>query len=157
VSRDQLLVHAEVAAFDEVVAVNLTGAFLLARRAVSEFLAEGDGGRLVFVGSFSDRGMTSQAAYAASKGALRGLALTLAKEYGHKGIFTNVVVPGMIDTAMTADLPDDVRALALQAPLRRAGRPEEVADVALYLASRRASFLNGEVLYASGGLTELNR
>lgn len=155
INRDELLVHATAETFDRVLAVNLTGAFLLARRAIQEFLA-GDGGRIVFVGSLSDRGMTSQSAYAASKGGLRGLARTITKEYGHRAIAANVVVPGLIDTAMTAELPDRFRQLGLAAPLRRAGRPEEVASVVLYLASTRAGFVNGETLYASGGITELN-
>ena len=156
INRDALLVHASAASFDEVLATNLTGAFLLARRAIHEFLAAGEGGRIVLVGSLSDRGMTSQAAYAASKGGLRGLARTITKEYGHKGIAANLVVPGLVDTEMTRDLPDRFRELGLAAPLRRAGRPEEVASVALWLASPAASFVNGETLYASGGLMELN-
>jgi NAD(P)-dependent dehydrogenase (short-subunit alcohol dehydrogenase family) len=156
-NRDQLMVQSEVALFDEVLAVNLTGAFLVVRRAVQEFLAGGTGGRIVLVGSLSDRGITSQTAYAASKGGLRGLARTVAKEYAHKGITANVVIPGLIDTAMTAGLPPALRALGLAAPLRRAGQPSEVASVALYLASARAGFLHGETVYASGGLAELNR
>lgn len=156
INRDELLVRSSVATFDEVLAVNLTGAFLVSRRAIGELLSSDGGGRIVFVGSLSDRGMTSQAAYAASKGGLRGLARSISKEYGHKGIAANLVVPGLVDTAMTAALPDRYRQLGLAAPLRRAGSPAEVAAVALYLASPRARFVHGETVYASGGLTELN-
>lgn len=156
INRDALLVQSTAEAFDEVIRVNLTGAFLLARRAVSEYLAAGSGGRIVFIGSLSDRGVTAQAAYAASKGGLRGLVRTLAKEYGHKGIAANMVVVGLVETAMTANLPERYRRIALEAPLRRAGLGSEVASVALYLASPRARFINGETMYASGGLAELN-
>ncbi len=156
IRRDQLLVQSSADVFDDVLATNLTGAFLIARRAVQEYLAEGAGGRVVFLGSLSDRGFISQAAYSASKGGLRGLARTIAKEYGHRSVFANIVVAGLVETAHTADLPERLRQLLLAAPLRRAGQADEVAAAALYLASPRAGFINGETLYASGGIMEVN-
>lgn len=156
INRDALLVQSTLASFNEVLSANLTGGFLLSRRAVQEFLSTGTAGRIVFIGSVSDQGLTAQTAYAASKGGLHGLARTLAKEYGHRLIATNTVVVGLVDTQMTAHLPDRFRKMALDNPMRRTGLPSEVASVALFLASPRATFINGETLYASGGLQELN-
>jgi 3-oxoacyl-[acyl-carrier protein] reductase len=156
INRDALLVQSSADTFDEVLATNLTGAFLLARRAVQEFLAAGTDGRVVFIGSVSDRGGTSQTAYAASKGGLRGLARTVAKEYGHKSIRANVLVAGLVETTLTAQLPDRFRQLFLSGPLRRVGLASEVAAAALYLASPAARFINGETVYASGGIVEVN-
>ncbi len=156
ISRDQFLIQSSTEIFDDVLATNLTGAFLLARTAVREFLAAGEGGRIVFIGSIADRGATAQAGYAASKGGLRGLARTLAKEYGHKSIITNIVVAGWAKTELSSGLHEAAERLLLEAPLRRPGTVDEIANAALYLVSPEAGFINGETLYASGGLTELN-
>jgi NAD(P)-dependent dehydrogenase (short-subunit alcohol dehydrogenase family) len=156
INRDELLVYSSTEVFEEVLATNLTGAFLVSRRAVQEYLAAGEGGRILFTGSLSDKGATSQTAYSASKGGLRGLCRTIAKEYGHKGIYANMVVVGLVDTQLSANLPPQGRQLFLNGPLRRPGAPEEIAAAMLYLASPRASFINGEALYASGGLVEVN-
>lgn len=156
ISRDQFLIQSSMDVFDDVLATNLTGAFLLARTAVREFLAAGSGGRVVFVGSIADRGATAQVGYAASKGGLRGLARTLAKEYGHKSIATNIVVAGWVKTELSAGLHEAAERLLLGAPLRRAGTADEIANAVLFLASPDTGFINGETLYASGGLTELN-
>ena len=123
---------------------------------VHEYLAGGVAGRIVFVGSVSDRGTTSQTAYSASKGGLRGLARTIAKEYGHRGIRANIVVAGLVDTSLSAGLPERFRQLFMAAPMRRAGTPHEIAAPILYLASPGTRFLNGETLYASGGIAEMN-
>ena len=158
VNRDALLVHQSTEAFDEVIATNLTGAFLTSRRAVQEFLGQGEGGRIVAIGSVSAGGATSQSAYAASKGGLVGLTRTIAKEYGHKGIVANVVVAGFVETTLTAGVSDEGRRLLQESSaLRRIGKAEEIAAVAVYLASSRASFINGEEVHASGGLREINR
>jgi 3-oxoacyl-[acyl-carrier protein] reductase len=156
INRDALLVQTTTEVFDEVIATNLTGAFLVCRRAISELLGQGDGGRIVSISSLSQHGATSQTAYAASKGGLLGLTRTIAKEYGHKGIFANLVTVGYVETELTRAIPDHLRRFVLDAsPLRRAGRAEEVAAVVLYLASARASYINGEAIAASGGLAEV--
>lgn len=154
INRDDLLVHLTAEIFDEVVGVNLTGAFLVARRAVQEFLAQGEGGRVVLVSSLSQNGATSQTAYAASKGGLQGLARTIAKEYGSRGIAANLVAVGLVDTTLSRGIPDVYRQFLLdRAPLRRAGTPEEVARVVRFLAT--AGYVNGETVHASGGLTDV--
>jgi 3-oxoacyl-[acyl-carrier protein] reductase len=156
INRDALLVQAPVSAFDEVIATNLTGAFLVAVRAIREFLAQGGGGRIVSISSIADKGGPSQTAYAASKGGLRGLTRTIAKEYGRRGVYANLVVVGLVETRLSAHMPETFRRVLLDNPQRRAGTPDEVAATALFLASSRASFVNGETLYASGGLVEAN-
>jgi len=156
VNRDDLLVHLTVESWDEVIATNLTGPFLVARRAIQEFLAQGEGGRIVSLGSLSQMGATSQASYAAGKGGLVGLTRTIAKEYGRRGIFANLVVAGYVETAITERMPEYVkRFLVDSCTLRRTARPEEIAAAVLFLASARASFVNGETIHASGGLVDV--
>jgi len=156
INRDELLVRTSAASFDEVIAINLTGAFLMCRRAVQEFLAQGEGGRIVSVGSLSQYGATSQAAYAASKGGLVGLTRTLAKEYGSRGVVANLVTVGLVDTELSSKIPGHYRTFFMdRAPLRRAGTPDEVARVILWLASARAGYVNGETVHVSGGLTDV--
>jgi 3-oxoacyl-[acyl-carrier protein] reductase len=156
INRDDLLVRTSVDVFDDVIATNLTGAFLVARRAVQEFLAQGEGGRIVSISSLSQRGATSQAAYAASKGGLGGLTRTVAKEYGARGIVANMVAVGLVDTELSKKIPEPMRRMLVDtAPLRRPGRVTEIARVATYLCSPRAAFINGETLHATGGLTDV--
>lgn len=156
INRDDLLVRLSTEVFDEVIATNLTSAFLASRRAVQEFLAQGDGGRIVSISSLSQNGATSQSAYAASKGGLRGLTRTLAKEYGHKGIFANLVAVGYVETELSKRMPETIRRHLIEtSPLRRCGLAEEIAQVVLYLASGRASYTNGDTVHASGGLWDV--
>jgi 3-oxoacyl-[acyl-carrier protein] reductase len=155
-NKDDLLVRLPTEVWDEVIAVNLTGAFLVSRRAVQEFLAQGEGGRIVSIGSLSQNGATSQASYAASKGGLQGLTRTIAKEYGRRGIYANVVVAGFVETELSQAIPEFAKRFLREAsPLRRAARPDEVAAAALFLASERAAFVNGETIHASGGLVDV--
>jgi len=158
INRDALLPQTTLEGFREVMAVNLTGAFLMCRRALQEFLAQGEGGRIVSISSVSRNGAASQSAYAASKGGLEGLTRTIAKEYGHKSIHANMVVVGYVPTDLTAGIPEPLlKSVVENSPLRRAGTPEEIARVVLFLASQRASYVNGETVQATGGLVELPR
>lgn len=158
INRDALLVQTSTVDFDAVVATNLTGAFLVCRRAVQEFLAEGDGGRIVCIGSVSQYGATSQAAYAAAKGGLGGLTRSIAKEYGHKGVRANLVVVGYVDTDLTADIDPALRKVVADATaLRRTAHPDEIADVVRFLVSPRSSYVNGAAVHAGGGLQEVPR
>ncbi|MGH3431272.1 MAG: SDR family oxidoreductase [Thermocrispum sp.] len=158
INRDALLVQTATEDFDDVIATNLTGAFLVCRRAVQEFLTQSEGGRIVSVSSISQHGAASQTAYAASKGGLLGLTRTVAKEYGHKGVVANLVTVGYVETDLTREVDDALRsALVNASPLRRTGRPEEIASVILFLASSRAGYVNGEAVCATGGLGEVTR
>jgi 3-oxoacyl-[acyl-carrier protein] reductase len=156
VRRDRLLVDTSLAEWNDVLGVNLRGAFLATRRAIEEMLAGGAGGRIVNVSSIVANGATGQAAYAASKSALLSFTRSIAKEYGRRGITCNAVVPGYLDTDMTADLtPEARRAREAVSPHRRFGRPAEVVEAILFLASAESSFVNGDALYVAGAVRDL--
>ncbi|MEZ4323411.1 MAG: SDR family oxidoreductase [Myxococcota bacterium] len=151
--RNGVAAHMSDEAWADVLATNLTGSFYVARHFLMPFLAQG-GGRLVFMGSLAQHGISGQANYSASKAGLVGLSKALAKEYGRKGITANVVVPGFFDTDLTregmaAGHKDFWNAYC---PVGRMGRLEEVARVVLFLASDASSFVNGAEIPVTGGL-----
>jgi 3-oxoacyl-[acyl-carrier protein] reductase len=125
----------------------------IARRAARSMLRQKKG-RLIFVGSVVGLlGSAGQTNYAASKSALVGLARSLAREVGGRGITANVIAPGFVETDMTADLPEDRKAAIIAGvPLGRYAQPSEVADVAVFLASPGAAYITGAVIPVDGGL-----
>ena len=133
--------------------VNLSGAFLCGR-AIAPGMAERGHGRIVSASSIVARtGNFGQSAYAASKGGIIGLTRTWARELGGRGVTANVVAPGFVDTDMLRQVPPAVLAeTRARIPAGRLGRPEEVASVYLFLASRHAGFVNGAVVGVDGGL-----
>ncbi|MEA3209665.1 MAG: 3-oxoacyl-[acyl-carrier protein] reductase [Chthoniobacter sp.] len=135
-----------------VIDTNLTGAFFVCRQFLPALLANRFG-RIIFMSSISHRGFTGHAAYAASKAGLLGLSATLAKEYGRRGITSNVVAPGAIETGMTTrSLSDTYREWWLKfCPVGRLGRAEEVARLVTFLASEEAAFINGQAIDIDGG------
>lgn len=153
INRDHLAYSMDDASWRDVIDTNLSGSFYVARAFLGDLLASGEG-RLVFVSSIVEDGASGQANYAASKAGLIGLSKSLAKEYGCKGLTSNVITPGMFETDMTVrSLPDSRRTFWGQfCPLRRMGRPEEVAHAVLFLCSPEASFINGAVVPVTGGL-----
>ena len=153
ITRDQLLMRMSDAEFDEVLDTNLAGAFRCARRA-SKGMIRLRYGRIIFVSSVVGLyGSPGQANYAASKAGLVGLARSISRELGGRGITANVVAPGFIDTDMTAELPDERRAAYLAAiPGGRFAAPEEVAAAVRFLASDEAGYVTGAVLPVDGGL-----
>jgi 3-oxoacyl-[acyl-carrier protein] reductase len=156
ISREGLLVSTQTADWDAVLGVNLTGAFLVAREAVRSFLRQGGGGRLVFIGTLSQNGVSGNASYGASKGGIAGLSRLIAHRYAADGIVSSTVVPGYVETALTGVMNDeDKRRLVDGCPLRRAGSPSEIAAVVTFLLSDRASGANGQTLFAAGGLQEV--
>jgi 3-oxoacyl-[acyl-carrier protein] reductase len=136
-----------------VIDTNLTGTFYVCRQFLTTFLANGFG-RIIIVSSLGHSGVSGQASYAASKAGLLGLSATLAKEYGRKGITSNVVLPGFFDTEMTrTDMSQANREFWLRyCPLGRVGDLDEVAGVVLFLASEAASYINGQAIAINGGL-----
>jgi 3-oxoacyl-[acyl-carrier protein] reductase len=154
-SREALLVSTDTASWDEVMATNLTGSFLVARQAVRAFLDQQSGGQLVLMGTLSQNGVAGNGAYAASKGGALGLTRVIARDYGGRGVRANMVVPGYVETALSSTLtPHQRRSLVDGCPLRRPGSPDEIASVAMFLLSDAARGLNGRAVFASGGMLE---
>lgn len=153
ITKDQLLMRMSDEEFDSVVDTNLAGAFRCARRA-SKGMIRLRKGRIVFISSVVGLyGSPGQTNYAASKSALIGLARSISRELGGRGITANVVAPGFIETDMTAELPED-RKKAYQAsiPAGRFARPAEVAAAVRFVASDDAAYITGAVIPVDGGL-----
>jgi len=153
VTRDQLLMRMSDEEFDDVIGTNLAGAFRCARRA-SKGMIRLRRGRMVFISSVVGLyGAPGQANYASSKSGLIGLARSISRELGARGITANVVAPGFIETDMTAELPEE-RATAYRAsiPAGRFGSVEDVAAVVRFLASDEAAYITGAVIPVDGGL-----
>jgi 3-oxoacyl-[acyl-carrier protein] reductase len=158
VLRDNLLFKMSEADWDTVMAVHLRGAFLFSRAAQAHMTAAG-WGRIINLSSRSALGNRGQANYAAAKAGLQGFTKTLAIELGPFGVTVNAVAPGFIVTEMTAstaarmgvDFEAFQTAAAEQTPVRRVGRPEDVAHAISFLASEGASFVSGQVIYIAGG------
>lgn len=153
VTRDKLLIRMDEADWNEVLAVNLTGAFHFAKGAARQMIRQ-KRGRIVNITSVIGQiGNAGQANYAASKGGLIAFTKSLAKELAPRGITVNAIAPGFIETAMTQGLSAEVRDKLLHdIPLGRFGTPDDVADVALFLASDPAAYITGQVLNVDGGM-----
>jgi len=153
ITRDTLLMRMSDEDWDQVIATNLSGAFRVARRAARP-MVRGKFGRIVFVSSVVGMmGSAGQVNYAASKSGLVGMARSLARELGSRGITANVVAPGFIETDMTAELGEDlIKKYAEQIPLGRFGSVDDVAGTIEFLASDAASYITGAVIPVDGGL-----
>jgi 3-oxoacyl-[acyl-carrier protein] reductase len=151
--RDRYLVKMSEEDWDQVMEVRLKGAFLASKAVMPTFIQQG-WGRIVNISSRAHFGNPTQANYSAAKAGLIGMAKALAIEEGRYGITVNCVAPGFMDTEMVQSLPTyetiKERAVAMQ-PIKRAGRPSDIADAVGFLVSERASFITGEVLHVTGG------
>lgn len=153
ITRDTLLMRMSDEEFDSVIDTNLAGAFRCARRAATGMIRKRRG-RIVLISSVVGLyGSPGQTNYAASKAGLVGLARSISRELGGRGITANVVAPGFIDTEMTAVLPDDQKkAYLANIPAGRFATPEEVASVVRFVASDEAAYITGAVIPVDGGL-----
>ena len=154
ITQDARLQNMTQAQFDRVIDVNLRGVFHCAQAVANTMVAQGSGGILnasSVVGIYGNFGQTN---YAASKFGVIGFTKTWSRELGPKGVRVNAVAPGFIATPILSTIPEKVIAeMAQRVPLRRLGQPEEIANVYAFLASDEASYINGEVIEVSGGMT----
>jgi len=153
ITRDALLVRMRDEDWDQVLGVNLRGAFLMTR-AVGKVMIRQRGGRIINIASTAGAmGSAGQLNYSAAKAGLIGMTKASARELAHWGILVNAVAPGLIDTDMSAAMPADSRgALIAQIPLKRMGNAREVAEVVRFLVGDGASYVTGQVVHVNGGL-----
>jgi 3-oxoacyl-[acyl-carrier protein] reductase len=153
ITRDATMRKMPVEDFDAVVAVHLRGTWLGTKAASLAMREGGRGGSIVNISSISGKvGNAGQTNYSAAKAGIVGLTKAAAKEVGHAGVRVNAIQPGLIHTAMTAKMPQDVfESRVEEIPLGRAGEPDDVANAALFLASDLSSYITGIVIEVGGG------
>ncbi|BCM90038.1 3-oxoacyl-[acyl-carrier-protein] reductase FabG [Abditibacteriota bacterium] len=153
VTHDNLLIRMKLEQWRQVIDVNLSGAFYCIKAATRPML-KNEGGRIINISSvIGQMGNAGQANYAASKAGLLGLTKSVAKELGSRGITVNAIAPGFIVTDMTAELSDEAKgALLGQIPLGTLGQADDVAELALFLASGKARYITGQTFNVDGGL-----
>jgi 3-oxoacyl-[acyl-carrier protein] reductase len=153
ITRDGLLVRMKEEDWDQVLAVNLKGAFNCLKAAAKPMIKQRSG-RIINISSIVGiMGNAGQANYVASKAGLVGLTKSAARELASRNITVNAVAPGFIETAMTQNLPEKVReAMLAQIPLNRFGAPVEVAHAVAFLASDQAAYITGQVMHVNGGM-----
>jgi 3-oxoacyl-[acyl-carrier protein] reductase len=153
ITRDQLMLRMKRADWDEVIATNLTAAFVLCQAALKPMLKQRSG-RIVAISSVvGQMGNAGQANYAASKAGLIGFCKSLAREVGSRSVTVNVVAPGFVETDMTKAVDEETqKQWAAQIPLGRLGSPDDIAAAVCFLASDEASYITGQVLAVNGGM-----
>jgi 3-oxoacyl-[acyl-carrier protein] reductase len=153
ITADGLLVRMSDDDWASVIDTNLTGSFRLAKRAVSKMM-RARRGRIIFISSVVGLlGSAGQVNYAASKAGVVGMARSIAREYGSRGITSNVVAPGFVETDMTDTLSDELKAqYKAQVPLGRYASTDEIASAVTWLASDGAAYITGAVIPVDGGL-----
>ena len=153
ITRDGLMMRMNELQWDSVIHVNLKSAFNFIHAVTPVMMKQKSGSIINMASVVGVSGNAGQANYAASKAGLIGLAKSVAKELGSRGIRANAIAPGFIITDMTAALSAEVREeWAKQIPLRRGGVPEDVANVAVFLASDLSSYVTGQVIHCCGGM-----
>ena len=153
ITKDGLMMRMDEAAWDAVIGTNLKSAFNFIHACTPIMARQRSGSIINMTSVVGVSGNAGQCNYSASKAGLIGLSKSIAKEMGPRGIRSNCIAPGFIATDMTEALPENLRQeWEKQIPLRRAGQPEDVAKVALFLASDLASYVTGQVINCCGGM-----
>jgi 3-oxoacyl-[acyl-carrier protein] reductase len=153
ITKDGLLMRMSEEAFDSVLDVNLKGAFHFIRH-LSRYIMKSPAGRIINISSVSGiAGNAGQANYSASKAGLIGLTKTAARELAARKVTCNAIAPGFVATDMTAELPQAILdSVSTVVPLGRMGQADEIADLAVFLASDKAAYITGEVIRIDGGM-----
>jgi 2-hydroxycyclohexanecarboxyl-CoA dehydrogenase len=138
-------------AWDRMIAVNLKGPFLCTREVLPDMLTAAWGRIINITSSSTQTGATHMAHYVSSKGGLLGMTKALAMEFADKGITANMIPPGFIDTPMLRASPVNVEAYAATIPVKRPGKPEDIAGACAYLASEEAGYVTGQTISVNGG------
>ena len=152
ITKDKLLMQMSEEDFDDVISVNLKGTYNTVKACIRPFIRN-KYGKIINISSVVGlMGNPGQVNYAASKAGIVGLTKSLAKEYAAKGITCNAIAPGFIATDMTEDLLDKQEGLINMIPMKKVGNPEDIANLALFLASDMSSYITGEVIKVDGGM-----
>ncbi|MCD8261493.1 MAG: 3-oxoacyl-[acyl-carrier-protein] reductase [Bacteroides sp.] len=153
ITRDGLMMRMTEQQWDMVINVNLKSAFNFIKQVTPVMMKQRSGSIINMASVVGVSGNAGQCNYSASKAGMIGLAKSIAKELGSRGVRANAIAPGFIITEMTGQLSDEVKAeWAKQIPLKRGGTPEDVADVATFLASDLSSYVTGQVIHCCGGM-----
>lgn len=153
VTADGLAVRLSEEDWNRVISVNLSGAFWCAQAALTHMIRARSGCIITMSSVVATNGNAGQVGYVASKAGLEGMTKTLALEYGGRGIRVNAIAPGLIDTPLTQKLKESVyQAACARTSLRRAGTPEEVAQLAAFLSSAQSSYITGQIIHINGGM-----
>jgi 3-oxoacyl-[acyl-carrier protein] reductase len=153
ITRDQLILRMKRADWDDVIATNLTGPYLMTQAVISTMLKQRWGRIINITSIFGQIGQAGQANYASSKAGLIGLTMAVAREVASRNITVNAVAPGFIETAMTEVLPAELKENLMKSiPLGRAGSEMDVASAVKFLASEEAGYITGHVLNVNGGI-----
>lgn len=153
ITKDKLILRMKEEDWDQVLDINLKGVFNCTKNAV-RYLLKAENGKLINISSVVGiNGNAGQVNYSAAKAGIIGFTKTMAKELASKGVCSNAVAPGFIDTDMTDELSENIKeGIVQKVPLSRFGKAEEVADLAAFLASDNANYINGEVIKIDGGM-----
>lgn len=153
ITKDNLLMRMKTEEWDSVIDVNLKGVFLCTRRAVKSMMKNRYGKIINISSVVGFSGNAGQFNYSAAKAGIIGMTKSAALEFASRGIRVNAVAPGFIETDMTASLPDDVKAAYMEKiPLKSLGRPEDIANAVVYLASPLSDYMTGQTLHLNGGI-----
>ena len=153
ITKDNLLMRMSETDFDKVIDVNLKSVFNMVKAAQRVFLKKKSGSIINISSIVGVKGNAGQSNYAASKAGIIGFSKSIALELGSRNIRSNVVAPGFIETEMTAELSEDIVNNWIQGiPLKRVGKPEDVANLCLFLASDLSTFITGQVINVDGGM-----